>query len=147
MPNGAGFIARPAHKQNDEDFDREYDAAVRADHEYRQAGLYVSAVRFDERARRVVLELTNGYSLGVPVASLPGLATATLPELRQVTLPTDDCMEFASLDVQYSVPGLVMALGARAIGRLGGKATSPRRARASRANGRKGGRPRKAKGA
>jgi Protein of unknown function (DUF2442) len=140
-------MARPARKQSDEEFDREYEAAVRLDGEYLRAGLYATGVLFDERARRFVLELTNGYSLGVPVASLPELATATLAELRQVALPTNDCMEFESLDVQYSVPGLVMALGARAIGRLGGKVTSPRKARASRANGKKGGRPRKTTGA
>lgn len=140
-------MVRPARKQSDEDFDREYEAAARVDREYRRAGLYASAVKFDERARRFVLELTNGYSLGVPVANLPELATATLAELRRVALPTNDCIEFESLDVQYSVPGLVMALGARAIGRLGGRATSPRKARASRANGKKGGRPRKATGA
>ena len=125
----------------DKEFDRQYAAARRRDAEYRKAGLYARAVSYDSRARRFVLELTNGYSLGVPVAALPEVAGATIARLRQVALPTEDCMEIESLDVQYSVPGLVMAMSRSAIGRLGGAAKSARKARASRANGKKGGRP------
>jgi hypothetical protein len=40
------------------------------------------------------------------------------------------------------IPATVRAAAA-AMGRLGGQATSPAKARASRANGKKGGRPRK----
>jgi hypothetical protein len=54
----------------------------------------------------------------------------------------ENALEIASLDLHYSVPGLVMAMSARAIGRLGGRAT-PRKQRAWRGNGKKGGRPRK----
>ena len=129
------------------EFDREYEDAVRVENEYRRAGLLATGVTFDERARRFVLELTNGYSLGVPIATLPEVAGATVAQLRGIALPTEDCIEIAALDVQYSVPGLVMAMSAREIGRLGGKSTSARKSKASRANGKKGGRPRKATGA
>ena len=128
-------------------FDREYEAAVRVENEFRRAGLLATGVTFDERARRFVLELTNGYSLGVPIATLPEVAGATVAQLRGIALPAEDCIEIAALDVQYSVPGLVMAMSAREIGRLGGKSTSARKSKASRANGKKGGRPRKATGA
>jgi hypothetical protein len=132
---------------SDEQFDREYALARKQDDAYRRAGLYATGVKFDERARRFVLELTNGYSLGIPIAALPEIAGATIAQLREIALPTDDCLEIESLDVQFSVPGLVMAMSARAIGRLGGRAVSPSKKRASRANGKKGGRPRKATGA
>lgn len=126
--------------------DRQYEAARHVDAEYRKAGLYANAVHFDVTTRRFILELTNGYSLGVPVATLPEVANETDAVLGTVALPTDDCMEIESLDVQYSVPGLVMAMSARVIGRRGGSATSARKAKASRANGKKGGRPRKPRG-
>ena len=129
------------------EFDREYADAVRVENQSRRAGLLATGVTFDERAHRFVLELTNGYSLGVPIATLPEVAGATVAQLRGIALPAEDCIEIAALDVQYSVPGLVMAMSAREIGRLGGKSTSARKSKASRANGKKGGRPRKATGA
>jgi hypothetical protein len=130
-----------------EEIDQQIDAAHRRQDEYRRSGLLATRVRYDERTHRLVLELTNGYLLGVPVVTLPELADATASQLRAVELIAEGAIEFESLDVQYSVPGLVMAMSARAIGRLGGKAVSPSKKRASRVNGKKGGRPRKASGA
>lgn len=132
---------------SEEEFDRQYKAATRRQAQYRRAGLLATGVHYDERMHRLVLELTNGYSLGVPVATLPHLQDATASQLREVKLIAAGALEFESLDVHYSVPGLVMALSAREIGRLGGQATSARKKRASRANGKKGGRPRKTTGA
>ena len=64
-------------------------------------------------------------------------------------LPAGSVLHWASLDVDLSVPALIReALGADALRSLaaaeGGKATSERKAAAARANGAKGGRPRKA---
>lgn len=123
-------------------------AAGRADYERkRAAGLYAIGAHYDLEAHRLVLELTNGYSMGVPVDTLPHLAGATAAQLAEVEVsPAGMSLRIPALDADYSVPGLVMAMSAREIGRLGGQATSTRKQRASRANGKKGGRPRKTSG-
>lgn len=130
----------------DEEIGRQVTAAHRKQDEYRRAGLLATSVRYDRTAHRLVLELSNGYSLGIPVATLTGLAGASAAELGSVELISEGALEIASLDLHFSVPGLVRAMSASANGRLGGRATSARKKLASRANGKRGGRPRKASG-
>lgn len=139
---------RAVKAMSDEEFDRQYEAATKLSEDYRRAGLYANSVWYDRPVHRFVLELTNGYSLGIPVGTLPELANATAEQLSQVEVsPQGMALSIRALDADYSVPGLVMSLSARAIGRLGGQATSARKKRASRANGKKGGRPRNVTGA
>lgn len=129
---------------SDEEIERQFAAGRREYERKRAAGLYATSAHYDHVAHRLVLELTSGYSLGVPVDLLPHLKDATTDELADVEVdPTGMSLRIPALDADYSVPALVMAMSARAIGRLGGQATTPRKQRASRANGKKGGRPRK----
>lgn len=71
-------------------------------------------------------------------------------DLAQVTLsPSGDGLHWDALDVQLSVPGLLLdALGAgslaQELARRGGRSTSEAKADAARRNGAKGGRPRAA---
>lgn len=112
--------------------------------QYEAAGLYASAARYDRTSRRLVLELTNGYSLGIPVSTLPHLHEATAAQLTAVELSSEGMtLRIPALDADYSVPGLVLSMSAKEIGRKGGQATSKQKKRASRTNGLKGGRPRK----
>jgi hypothetical protein len=116
-------------------------AGARAD---REAGLRATSVRYDARNRRLVLELTNGYALAIPVSTLPDLVEATAAQLAGCELDgSGGVLSIPALDADYSVAGLVLALTAREVGRLGGAARSEAKTRAAKANGAKGGRPRK----
>lgn len=112
--------------------------------EARRAGLVATGVRYDRKSARLVLELTNGYQLAIPVAVLPHIAQATQAQLAAVELsPEGWGIHFEALDADYEVAGLVLTLGARESGRRGGSAVSEKKASAARRNGAKGGRPRK----
>jgi hypothetical protein len=109
----------------------------------RLSGLRARTVRYDRKAKRIVLELTSGYLFGVPVQALPDLADAHGEELAAVQLSSGgEAIRFPSLDADYSVPGLVLAMTAREVGRRGGQVRSEAKARAAKTNGAKGGRPR-----
>ena len=76
----------------------------------------------------------------------PHLASATPRQLAEVETGGDD-LTFPSLDADYSIPGSVLswmnaAQAASELARVAGKSGSPAKARAARANGKKGGRPR-----
>ncbi|MHB0963601.1 MAG: DUF2442 domain-containing protein [Gemmatimonadaceae bacterium] len=118
-------------------------AASRRAARERQDGLRASSVRYDRKAARIVLELTNGFSCGVPVAALKHIAKATPAQLATVRLsPEGGVLRIDTLDADYSVAGLVSSMTARELGRRGGRARSAAKTQASRANGAKGGRPR-----
>jgi hypothetical protein len=127
---------------------REYAAAEARGRRQRAAGLHATAVFFDESRQRVVLELTSGYSIGIPLARFREISHAPLAQLREAELVgAGTALHWESLDADYSVPALVLAaIGtkdiARHFGRAGGKATSRAKAKAARSNGAKGGRPR-----
>ena len=110
----------------------------------RDAGLRATAARYDRKAGRLVLELTNGYALGVPVTILPALRDATSAQLTAVELSSSgSAIRIPAFDADYSVPGLVFALTAREVGRRGGQVRSKAKSLAAKVNGAKGGRPRK----
>jgi len=118
-------------------------ARARADME-RKTGLRATVVRYDRKSGRIELELTNGYLLGVPAWTLPQLLDAAPSQLSGVELSPDGAViRFPALDADYSVPALTLAMTARDIGRQGGQVRSKAKTRAAKANGAKGGRPRK----
>ena len=115
----------------------------------RKQGLRASTARYDRASRRIILELTNGYLFAFPVRSVPSLNGATTSQLAAVQLdPSGSGLRWETLDVDLSVPGLLFsAVGVeerlRHLAGLAGRVRSDAKARAARANGRKGGRPRK----
>lgn|SRR5690242_15493965 len=115
----------------------------------RRAGMRAISVSYDRQMGRIMMELTNGYVFGFPAAAVPALAEASPEQLAAVELsPGGSGLHWESLDVDLSVPGLLLStLGRsqqlRELARLAGQATSPAKAAAARANGAKGGRPRK----
>ncbi|HEX5438990.1 MAG TPA: DUF2442 domain-containing protein [Gemmatimonadaceae bacterium] len=116
----------------------------------RQAGQRATSASYDRRTGRVMMELTSGYLFGFPAAAIPSLAEASPEELAAVALsPGGSGLHWEALDVDLSVPGLLLSALGRSqqlseLARLAGQVTSPAKTAAARANGAKGGRPRKA---
>ena len=109
------------------------------------------SARYDSASGRVIVELTNGCNFAFPAKRAEGLTKASDAELAQVEiLGVGYGLHWESLDVDLSVPGLLLGLFGtksymdRMRAAQGGKATSATKAAAARSNGLKGGRPRKA---
>lgn len=105
-------------------------------------------VRFDTPSERVIVEFSNGAAFLFPARALEGLENATAAELAEVELLGETGLHWESLDVDYTISGLMLGIfGSRAFmeaQRRGGQSRSPAKVAASRANGAKGGRPKKA---
>ena len=115
----------------------------------RKRGHRARAVHYDRAKGRIVVELSSGVLFAFPVASVPALRRAAPSELAQVALSAaGSALSWEALDVDVSVAGLLLAAvdpaeRVRYLATLAGRAISPAKAAAARANGAKGGRPRK----
>jgi len=126
--------------------DKEIDAALERGREAAAAEPRASSARYDRRIGRIVVELTNGCTFAFPPNLAQGLEDATADELAEVEiLGAGYGLHWETLDVDFTVPGLLAGIfGTRAyMARHAGRTTSPAKAAAARANGAKGGRPRK----
>ena len=107
-------------------------------------------VRFDRETERIVVDFANGATFLVPARALEGLEHATSDELAEVELLGETGLHWETLDADYTIQGLMAGIfGSRAFleaQRRGGQSRSPAKVSASRANGAKGGRPRKTVG-
>lgn len=98
---------------------------------------------------RVFIELKNGVVMGFPYTLLQGLESATTEQLVEVEVtPSGYGLHWNSLNVDLGIPQLVAGIFGtkqwmKELGRRGGQAKSNAKARASRQNGKRGGRPRK----
>jgi len=130
--------------------DAQIDAAMTRGEEARQREPRAAAARYDRQAGRVIVELTNGCTFAFPPRMAQGLEAASDDQLSQVeVLGSGSGLHWEALDTDLSIPGLLAGLfGTRAhMARQAGRATSSAKAAAARANGSKGGRPRRAAGA
>jgi hypothetical protein len=97
----------------------------------------------------LILQMSDGHRCVLPREDLQGLQGATRQQVAQVQiLGGGTGLHWPDLDVDLYVPALLQgAYGTRKwmarIGSKGGVATSPAKRRASRANGRMGGRPKR----
>jgi hypothetical protein len=110
------------------------------------------SARYDRRSRRVIVSLTNGCTFAFPARDAEGLEGASDAALANVEiLGAGAGLHWKRLDVDLSVPGLLAGLfGTKAWmdrqrASNAGSARSPEKAAAARANGKRGGRPPKAK--
>ena len=110
---------------------------------------HAKAARFERTHRSLRVVLTNGAAFTVPVALISGLRTASDADLARVEVgPAGVGLRWDRLDADLSVAQLAtLAFGSsvllRAAGVAGGSVRSRAKAKAARANGLKGGRPRK----
>jgi Protein of unknown function (DUF2442) len=120
------------------------------EHVARRLGHRARTARFDRANGRVVVELSSGILFAFPVTRIPALRRVAPTQLAGVRVSgSGSTLSWESLDVDLSVAGLLLSAvdpteRARHLASLAGRATSAAKAAAARANGRRGGRPRKA---
>ena len=127
--------------------DAELAAAYERGRLHRATQPHAVSAHYDARSERIVVELTSGATFAFPPGLAEDLADASPEHLAEVELLGDgEALHWETLDVDYSVAGLVNGIfgTARWMAARAGRATSPAKAAAARANGAKGGRPRKA---
>jgi hypothetical protein len=129
----------------------EFLQANRRGRRLREKTPIVVAARYNPKARRVVLSLSSGLDITFPPQCAEGLESASSAELREIEIsPSGLGVYFPQLNVDLYLPALLEgSLGSRKwmaarLGSAGGGSTSIAKRRASRANGKLGGRPRRA---
>ena len=109
------------------------------------------SVRYDRRIARLVIALSSGMDISFSPKQAQGLETAKPADLTGAQIsPSGLGVHFPKLDADLYIPALLEGfLGSRRWmaaqnGRAGGKASSEAKSVAARANGLRGGRPKKA---
>jgi len=114
-------------------------------------GPVARAARYDSRRGLIVITLEGGCEFSFPAALAEGLASAPRSKLAKIKVsPNGLGLHWPLLDADLYVPALIEgAFGSRRwmqqIGKLGGSSRSAAKTKASRANGKRGGRPREAR--
>ena len=121
--------------------DREIDAARKLGQAEMAAGAL--AVRYDRKLDAIVIEMRSGATATIPRSLIPVVSAAERRGFSEIELsPMGTSIRFPQLDADFSIQGLIRRVfGVNEANRIAGTTKSPARAAASRANGRKGGRP------
>jgi hypothetical protein len=112
----------------------------------------IATARYDRPHRRIHLTMSNGATLLVPVDLIASLHRASDGDLADITIGVAGVsVHWERLDEDLGIAGLArIALGKQlllqASGAAGGASRTAAKIEASRLNGLKGGRPRKARG-
>ena len=106
---------------------------------------------YDRRNDRIVIELSSRMAISFSPRDAQGLENARASELEQIEITHSGFgIHFPKLDADLYLPALLEGfLGSKRwmasrLGQIGGKSRSAAKKAASRANGRLGGRPKKA---
>ncbi len=108
------------------------------------------SARYDRASGRVVVELSSKLALSFSPQDAQGLDNGKPAQLEEIELsPSGFGVHFPQLDADLYIPGLLEGfMGSRKwmaarLGQAGGQSRSRAKTAASRANGLKGGRPRR----
>lgn len=108
-------------------------------------------VRYDRVGRRIVIHLSSRLDVSFSPRDAQGLEHARPSQLDEIKIsPSGFGIHFPKLDADLYLPALLEGfLGSKQwmaarLGQAGGKAKSPAKRAAARANGKLGGRPKKA---
>jgi hypothetical protein len=126
--------------------DAEIEAAIARGKQSRKVQPHAAAARYDHKLRQIVVKYTNGTTFSFPPALVQGLSGASAEQLADIRiLGKGFGLHWEALDVDLSVPGLVdYVFGSRKLmAQHAGQVKSPAKSKAAKANGAKGGRPRK----
>ncbi len=133
--------------------DEDIARAERAMQDTMDTGPRATAARYDRRRNRIVVSLNNGLELAFPPNLAEGLDMAPLSDLAEIEIsPTGLGLHWPALDADLYLPALMSGIFgsprwmAGLMGRKGGRARTDAKTAAARANGLRGGRPRKAAG-
>ena len=106
---------------------------------------------YDRTTQKLVIDLSSKLTLSFSPHDAQGLESATTRQLAEVEIsPSGFGIHFPRIDADLYVPGLLEGfLGSKKwmasrLGQLGGQSRSRAKKASSRANGKLGGRPRKA---
>ncbi len=127
--------------------DEQIDAARLRARQFQADDRRAVKVVYERKPDLVTLHLDGGVRISIPRKLLQGLQDASPGQLAKVEiLGRGTGIHWPVLDVDHYVPGLLNHVFGTSrwmaeLGRRGGSATTVRKAAASRANGKKGGRP------
>ena len=129
--------------------DAEIREAIKGARVRERTATKIRSAHYDRRADSIVAELSTGAVLMVPRKKVPGFAKATPRGLADLAIsPGSEGLWSDSVDDGVLLEQmLAVAVGETTLGTIGARINaakkSPARAAASRANGAKGGRPRR----
>ena len=129
--------------------DEELQNAVQAGRQRRHTQRRAASVRYDPARDAIEIELTDGAGVRLPrtmIGEFRDVSPADMEALR--VSPVGYGIRLDAHDITISVHSLVAALAtpedmAASLGKLGGSAKTEKKRDSARANGAKGGRPRK----
>ena len=114
--------------------------------------VHAIAAHYDQKTGRVVIQLSSGLEVNFSAKDAEGLETAKPSQLREIEVsPSGFGFFFDNVYSEIYIPALLEGfLGSKRwmaarLGAVGGKSKSLAKKAASRANGKLGGRPKRAK--